>query len=142
MTDILDPEYKLTETLAREKEEETLSDRADKIILQNVYTDKDIFDLCKIKRELTKLYWKALDLATWGEHNYNITRASLTGVGAVTTQENSAKLNAEKKYGSRRGVKAFAQIIKAKIDAINTVCIQYNVTQKGMRDASMTQDDF
>lgn len=142
MTDMLDPNYELPETAQRHKEEMTLTERADAIISQPSYTDDDINELHKIKREMTKLYAHANDMATCAEHNYNLVRASLSWEGAVTAQEAIAKKEAEEKYGAFRNIKASAQGIMAKIKAIESICIQYNVTQKGMRDASMTQSDF
>lgn len=133
---------KLPETLAREQEEKSLSDRADEIILQPAYTDQDIFDLCKIKREMTKLYAQVNDIATCAEHNFEILEHTLPSEWGVTKEKAKARLNAEEKYGQFRNLKAAAQGIMAKIKAIESICIQYNVTQKGMRDASMTQWDL
>lgn len=141
MTDILE----LPETTQRHKEEMTLTERADAIIAQPSYTDDDIWELHRIKREMSKLYAQANSLWAIAEHNYNITRAKAllrSKEKTDKTKEADAKQVAEDMYWTYRSFNATAQNIRHKIKAIESICIQYNVTQKGMRDASMTQNDF
>lgn len=144
MTDILDPNYELPETAQRHKEEETLTDRADKIIEQEAYTDEDIKELHRIKREMSKLYSKANSMWSIAEHNYNITRAKAlleSQEKTDKTKEADAKERAENKYWTYRSFNATAQNIMSKIKAIDSICIQWNVERKAEYGASYTQGD-
>lgn len=124
--------------------ETNLTQRADEIINQDTYTEDDIRELNKIKREMIKLYAHAMNMGTCWEHNFEIIENDLSKYEGlwVTAQKVEAKLQAEKMYWNYRNLKAMAEWIKAKAKAIESICIQRNVTQKAMRDASMTQDDY
>lgn len=134
----------LPETAARYKEEETLSDRADKIIKQKERTDEDVRELHRMKREMSNLYAKANSMGAVAEHNYHITRAEAFLKSQEKTdkaKEADSKLQAEEKYGSYRGFNATAQNIMSKIKAIDSICIQRNVERKAEYGASYTQAD-
>lgn len=130
----------VSEAIQRHKEEQALTDKADAIIQQPVYTDEDIRLLHKIKREMTKLYAKTVDIATCTEHNFELVENTLAD-WPVTAQKVKSRQQAEEQFGSFRNFKAVAQGIYAKIKAIESICIQWNVERKGEYSAAMTQEE-
>lgn len=124
-----------------------LTDRANAIISQPALVDTDITELAKIKREMSKFYDDAVTIAWIQEQLYNQGRAEkyisykkkAKDSGKKYTEaelDMIAKNYAEQKYWDWRTAKARATWLKAKMEAIKDICVNYYSQQKANIEAS------
>lgn len=123
-----------------------LTEKANAIISQPALTDQDVTELGKIKREMSKLYDEAVTIAWMQEQLYNQVRAEKYITFKKKAKESDKKYteaelemiakNEAEKYWDRRTAKAKATWLKAKMEAIKDICVNYHSQQKANIEAS------
>lgn len=129
----------------KENKDLSLVDRANAIILAKVATTDDISELQQIKREMSLLLSQYAEMAWEMEYNYNLERETTyisLKDSKISKTENEAskraKEKAERMYGKRRIYKEKQRGMQAKINSIDSFCIDFHTKMKYQDIASMS----
>lgn len=132
-----------TDTL---KKDESLIDKANKIITQVDHTEDDIKHLHQIKWKMSKLYHETKKIAWQMESDFQAMRTSTYAkamkAGKTDSQSKEAgRTKAEWEYWTYRLFANFAQWMNAQMKAIEQFCIDYYTRKKATEQASMHLQD-